>query len=374
MSVKTAAVRLLGLTPSDIFFLKSLRHSWWLRQFWRLPLSRFEFPPLQPIGADDLALSARIVVAYTEAGQRSTMWDRYLAGPQAPLVDALRNRDVEGLAHLLNGFLRSQIVLGIDPGDSYKNWRIHSLKLLDALVSLAEQIGVVPTESGQGAFGTALAEGVEALCNRIEDRIGLAPTLPNIGGIYGLRIGDEFVTMNSPEYLLVAWRLTQVGQGDVLEIGPGFGGTAYYFLKLTSARYTMIDLPEIAALQSYYMGKCFGPDSICLYGENGPGRIRILPPQALSDVGKVDIAFNQDSLPEIPHDAAKAYVEWIRDNASAFFSYNHETLSSGQFAITSVPAIAEEVGLKRVSRNLSWSRPGYVEEVYAVTAYGGRLC
>jgi hypothetical protein len=154
VSWKTAAGRALGLTPTDIYFLKSLRHSWWLRQFYRLPLARFEVPELPPVDNRDRALAKRIIAFYEQStratnamGQRSALWDRSLESAQGPLVAALKRRDEEALAELLHGFLRNQIVRGIDPGDSYsgRNWRVHSLRLLDALVSLAEQRGVGTT-------------------------------------------------------------------------------------------------------------------------------------------------------------------------------------------------------------------------------------
>jgi len=383
VSWKSAAGRLLGLSATDIYFLKSLRHSWWLRQFYRLPLARFDVPELPPVDDVDRALARRIIAFYqraTEAtdpiGQRSALWDRSLESFQGPLVAALRRRNEEGLAHLLHAFLRNQIVRGIDPGDSYsgRNWRVHSLRLLDALVSLAEQLGVVPTESGQGRAGLALADGLAPLVGRIEDRIGIKIGAPDVGGPYGLRAGDALITMNTPEYVHVAWRLKEAasrhcdGRLEVLEIGAGFGATALYFLRLAEvARYTMVDLPEIAALQAYYLGKCLGAASVSLYGEEEGAPIRIIPPHALPDVPSASIAFNQDSLPEIPTAAATGYVEWIRDHVTGiFFSYNHETLlAGGRFAVTSVPAIVSDVGgLERISRDLSWSRPGYVEEIY----------
>lgn len=388
MSWKTAAGRLLGLTPTDVYFLKSLRHSWWLRQFYRLPLARFEVPPLPPVDETDLALAERIIAFYECAtrdasgamGERSPMWDRNLANSQGPLVAALRQRDAAALAQLLHGFLRNQIIRGIDTGDSYtgRNWRVHSLKLLDALVSLAEQLGVAATESGQGKAGTALANGIAPLVAKIEQRLGIAIGVSSVGGPYGLRAGDQLITMNSPEYVHVAWRLSQVAQRhcsgalEVLEIGAGFGATALYFLRLAEVeRYTIVDLPEIACLQAYYFGKCLGAESISLYGEPGGGKVRIIPPHALAEVPSASIVLNQDSLPEIPAAAARGYVEWIRDHVTGvFFSYNHETLlAGGQFAVTAVPELVADVGgLERVSRDLSWSRPGYVEEIYRPAA------
>jgi putative sugar O-methyltransferase len=387
VSWKSAAGVLLGLTPTDAYFLKSVRHSRWLRHFYRLPLTKFDAPALPPVDEEDRALARRIIAFFeraSEAGdhlaQRSPMWDRNLASLQSPLVAALRAADEEALAELLHGFLRNRIIRGIDAGDSYtrRNWRIHSLKLLDALVSLAEQLAVVRAESRQGKAGIAFAERVEQLVERIEDRVGFPIGAPAVGGPYGLRVGDRLIAMNTPEYVYVAWRLREAVQRyctrglEVLEIGAGYGATAYHFLRLVEVeRYTIVDLPEIAALHAYYLGKCLGADAISLYGEDEAAKVRIIPPHALAEVASASLVFNQDSLPEIPAEAASGYIEWIRDHVTGiFFSYNHETiLAGGQFAVTSVPEIVAQVGgLERVSRDLSWSRPGYVEEVYRPSA------
>jgi putative sugar O-methyltransferase len=377
VSVKTAAARLFGLTESDIFFLKSMRHSWWLWKIHKLPLGRFEFPPLPPVDEVDRALADRIITFYHHAskgdgdGERSPMWDRTIARFQAPLVEALCRRDTEGLATLLRGFLRSGLVRGIDAGDAYRegNWRVHSLKLLDGLVSLAEQVGAARAESSHGRSAQALDRGMGPLVEAIEDRLGMAIGVPEVGGPYGVRVDGQLLTLNSAEYVRMAWRLKQVapaGPLKVLEIGAGYGATARRLLQMAEVkRYTIVDLPEIACLQAYYLGKCLGPDAIWLYGEEREAQVRILPPQVLGDVERPNLAFNQDSLPEIPAGAAKRYLAWIRDNLDGvFFSCNHETLVPG-FAVTFVPDLIAEVGgLHRISRDLCWSRPGYVEEVY----------
>jgi hypothetical protein len=388
-----AVARLCGFSDVDVHLLKSIRHSRWV---WRaflpgsrgLPLARLEMPPRQTVDDDDRALARRLVAYYQlaksadeESVPRSPMWKRNIAGLQAPLVTALRAKDVEGLSDLLCGFLRSQVVLGIDSGNTYtdRNWRVHSLRLLDGLVSLAEQLGVVATESGEGPQASALAGGAAALVKSIEDALGISIGVPDVGSPYGLRLDDSFVTPSSPEYVHVAWRireavdlfLQQPEKLNCSEIGAGYGPTALFLFRLLGsriARYNLIDLPEIGCLQAYYLGKALGAEMISFQGEEPTGRIRILPPQSLPIDQPSHLVINQNSMPEIPADAAREYIRWIAENCGGiFFSYNHETrVPGGQFAVTTVPEIVAEVGgLKRLTRNMAWPRPGYVEEVYA---------
>ena len=376
MSIKTTVARLVGLRDTDIFFAKSMRHPWWLWRFSQLPLQRFVFPTLLPVDDIDRELSARIIAFYRRASEssgaeKSAMWERSLASNQAPLIDAVKRQDVEGLAELLRGFLRSSLVRGIDAGDSYLtgNWRIHCLKLLDSLVSLAEQIGVARAESSQGAAAEALRNGIPAVVADIERRLAIRIDVPDVGGPYGLAVGDQLFTLNSAEYVRMAWRVSQcvaAGPLRVLEVGAGYGALAHRFLQIAQVeKYTIIDLPEIACLQAYYLGKILGPEAVSLYGEPDTGKVRILPPEALGTVDRPNVVINQDSLPEIPAAAAENYLNWIRENLDGiFFSCNHETLVPG-FAVTSLPELIDRVGgFQRVSRDMCWSRPGYVEEVY----------
>lgn len=389
---KIAVARLFGLSDTDIYFLKSIRHRHWvLRAFAPgsrlIPLARLEVPPKQDVDENDYALSRRIIGYYHlvraesgTRGERSPMWDRNLGAAQAPLIAALEAKDERLVAELLSGFLRSQIVHGIDTGSTYtgRNWRVHSLVLLDGLVSLAEQLGVVRTESGQGVAAAALANGPRALVDAIERELGICIGVPNVGSPYGLSLNGSFLTSFSTEYVHVAWRIREAATLFVRtpekltcsEIGAGYGRTAYFLFRLMGdriARYNMIDLPEIGCLQAYYLGKALGPDNVSFLGEDSAGVIRILPPQSLPTDSPSHLVINQNSLPEIPAAAARGYISWIAENLRGiFFSYNHETLvPGGHFAVTSVPEIVNEVGgLERIARNLSWLRPGYVEEIY----------
>ena len=78
---------------------------------------------------------------------------------------------------------------------------------------------------------------------------------------------------------------------------------------------------------------------------------------------------NENSMPEIPEDLVKDYLAWAKTKLTdVFYSYNQEDYSPVHGTPqTLVPkAVAEVGGYKRLSRNYSWVRRGYVEEVYAI--------
>jgi len=81
----------------------------------------------------------------------------------------------------------------------------------------------------------------------------MAMNFPDIGSAYGLQVGATLITLESPDTL--CRRPDQRGISRcleasheplrIVEIGAGFGGTAYWFSRLCKrevARYTIIDL------------------------------------------------------------------------------------------------------------------------------------
>jgi hypothetical protein len=102
-----------------------------------------------------------------------------------------------------------------------------------------------------------------------------------------------------------------------------------------------------------------------------PAKVQLLPEAALSDIEpNVQLVINKDSMPEMPEDAARRYLEWIRTNcAGLFFSCNQEAGAVFHgVAQNVVPELVGKVGgFRRLRRDPSWMRPGYVEEIYEVT-------
>jgi hypothetical protein len=67
--------------------------------------------------------------------------------------------------------------------------------------------------------------------------------------------------------------------------------------------YTICDLPQVNAVQGFYLMKALGGEAVRLYGESraqGQGGICVLPYFACRDVTcrRYDLVLNQDSFPE----------------------------------------------------------------------------
>jgi hypothetical protein len=386
MDISYYILRCFGLRGHDHVIARSFtRPEWLYRSSVRIPKAPFTLPAASEPGAEDRELCRRLIAAWEKAKPRDMpygrIWSRVIREHYEPLQAVLEQRDANGLATLLCRMFRSSCLHGIAHGDLYRIGNINNfakrawqLKLLDDCVSLGEYLGVVRVENPeQRDIGLALSDGVPALIRLIEDRLGEpVVSFPRVGSPYGFDAEGCLITMESPEHIYVGARireavrvhLPEVVAPEVIEIGGGFGGLAYYLLRLlpSISAYTIVDLPIVNVLQGYFLGRCFGADAVSLLDEPR-ARIRVLPPDVIGQQS-CDVLINENSMPEMPPETVLGYLRWAALGVRGiFYSYQQEAWTD-QVLLHSV--IEDEGAFRRLSRNRSWVRRGYVEEVYAV--------
>ncbi len=317
---------------------------------------------------------------------QSPLWATIIDQSAVPVLDALRRKDCTALVTFLEAMFPSPTLWGIGYGDLgvTQQGRFASFLILHQLVGLAEYLGIARTECPeQGEIGHALREGPAALLHAVENAIGIRVDFPRISGSYGIEIDGRLLDMQTPGHLYAALRfkraLESSGRKDpptVLEIGAGFGGTAFWFLKLLApARYVVLDLPLTNVYQGWFLANALGRDRVGLYcdfkrdGRFGGHSIQIMPANSQSEfpTQRFDGVLNQDSFPEMPHAAVEGYVRLARERLDGIlYSYNQEAFSpiDGKAPPRVRDVVAKVGGLERVSRELSWVRRGYVEEVF----------
>jgi hypothetical protein len=376
------------------------RPEWLYCPDYDIPEFELTFTTGHPPTPSDVELCERLIAAYRRASPEpidntgiAPIWSNIIGNHYQPLLAAMEKGDARSLADLLSTAFQQSFLHGITLADSHKEiWqsRLWYLKCLDDLVSLAEYLGVARTENPeQGPFGKALKDGAEPLLDAIERASGLKLGFPTIGAPYGIEIGQSIITMETPEHSYAALRVNAaiernlpaetVDRPNIVEIGAGFGGAAYRLLQLRLARigsYTIIDLPLMNALQGYFLGSVFGPDRVALYGEQplaeeSQRTIRVMPTSFVNKMTErnVDLLLNENSMPEMPESTVETYIRLAqRVVRGLFYSYNQETDRAEQGTNhVLVPAVVTRVGgFKRLSRDRSWVRRGYVEEVYVV--------
>jgi hypothetical protein len=407
MSVKNLSKKILnsrlfkvfGISLINYDLLKYTKHYLWALNLRKIPTLKITYNEAKKVTEQEVLLCRRLILAYRKATSdrveteknTSRLWSQTLNTHYRKLISVMDSQDAQELAKILSSMFREDFVYGlasgclVDNAHSCIGAKIWSMKYQDNVVALAEYLGVVRTESSQqGVKRHGLAGGLDSVVAKIEKTIGIAMDFPDIGAPYGVRANNSLITMEHPEHLYVALRINHAVRDylrdrdgnplNLAEIGAGFGGLAYWIIKLRQVKintYTIIDLPLINVLQGYFLANAFGVSAVKLYGETSHNNavISILPNFAFDSETKtdIDVLINENSMPEMSWAIVENYLGYAKKQVTGiFFSYNHEAYSVVNGAPqVCVPEVVERVGgFKRLSRNASWVRNGYVEEVY----------
>lgn len=315
-----------------------------------------------------------------------SIWGSHLQTDFGPMRAVIESGDVAALARHQAKLFRTKAVDGFAYGATFDSrpWRWNYLPVAIELsvVTLAEAVGILRTEcheQGHIAFWRKMFTE-EQIIERLEEYFGVRLEQPRHGDPRGIMFGGRFLTRETCNHLCSAYRIRGIidrqGLGSdlkIVEIGAGYGGTCYWLRKLLGdrvSRYVIVDLPEVGQVQAYFLGSSH-PDSLVLPGEAIEGiasPIELVPHFRLDDIGfKPDVLINQDSMPEMPAAEVDRYLSWGNENVrSLFISFNQETLSpwAGTDQVFVPDIIKRYPRYRRIARELSWDRRGYVEETY----------
>jgi hypothetical protein len=373
-------------------FVRGLTHS--LEFGWPSVSGGFTAAPSDP----RLDLVERLLSAYHRAVRddpnapfaESDVWSQLTRLCHAEVVGFIRDRDVRALAACLADAHATNLTFGITQGllttaalRERADARLLELtRFQDYLASLAEYLGILDVESPEqhGRWAENFHESPDRLIASISAQIGIQVVPPPvIGSLFGIKTATGILSGRDLLSLFAALRLREVAAASslvrpsVCEIGAGLGGAAFYAQKLGVGRYTIIDLPLVNMLQSYYLICALPGAKIRLYGEppTADDELVILPTWTFNDsLPKSDLLFNCDSFPEMNRKYSVGYLTQARRTIShGFLSINQEA-HAPQNPSESQPAVRDLVreagGYARVSRNRHWLRPDYLDEFYAV--------
>ena len=356
-------------------------------------------PPSDPVTTTKEAVFAaeRVLAAYDLAvteGQdhpewRATgQWDRLIARSYGDLLRALEGRDPAALADTLERVFGSRVSTGLSMGgelgylsepssrDFYLDWWI------DGLLCLSSYLGLLPETMDTGQAAIPSEAVFEQLHRAVQERLGATVAFPAVCNAWGV----EFDGVLTPR---TAWRhlhsahamlaeVAGVESPQIVEVGGGFGGVAYWSHRLRpgAVRYTIYDFPIVNAIAGYFLLRALPDVPVALNGEASDAasaQVSILPTWRITDEPDrgADLAFNQDSLPEMPRDAALRYLSiFDRIVRLGFYSENQEDAhlwdggdpSSAQLRL---PELEDSMKrLRRTSRFRAWMRRGYFESFY----------
>jgi hypothetical protein len=346
----------------------------------------------------DFVIAERVIDAFhsareAEADQTSgvapagDLWADIGSRSHSEFVAFVGKRDVKGVAQILANALHHPVSRGLcwdesnrltyDIAQTSEGSALIGLMIADRFIAFGEALGVTGVELAEyGLYGNYSIDGLHAIYEGIEKACGVALSIPECFGLFGIRIGEHTIHTMTPSHAYMAWRVDQVldstSGSEVCEIGGGYGGSAYFSFLRSPKRYTIIDLPVVNALQAYFLSKTCGPDNVRMFGEPKEGQtLNVLPYWEMANLKarSVDLVLNQESLPEIERAKAEEYIAEIeRTTRGLFLSINHESAArvgheGFEHGLVS-DLVAKNGGFHRNYRFPTWIRRGHVEELY----------
>lgn len=347
-------------------------------------------------GGPGTSILQRIVAAYRRAKQgeadqgitRGGPWERIRKSHMGELIALLDSGHTEPLNEYLrelairdagHGFFQGKAAHGMLHSDeSLQRGRL--LWIADSICGLAEWLGIAGVHCpGAQTEANSPRPPVCELVARIEAGTGLPLAVPDIcGGLFGLAAASGVVHVRSATAAYAAMRIQRLAglpmaQCRFCEIGPGIGLVAFQLGLLGAGEIVLADLPELNAIQAYFLAQALPQYNLALFGETpqqGGRTIRIQPDfDFLSGTaGQFDIIFNQDSLPELELETVGRYLELISHSTRFFLSINQESrvpVGAAEGAAFLPSLLSGLPHVRCLERSPSWLRSGYIDELFS---------
>jgi hypothetical protein len=373
-----------------------IRRPEWLRGYSK-PLPSEFAPRLAPDKASDERIAARIISSHRQVKLREkfadvpslqdSMWGTFLQEEYAALRRLVEQGETDGLARYLSTIFRSEAVNGYTYGTKYDQfphrWWYLPVGIELSVITLAESVGILRAEcpeQGQIAYWrNDFTE--ERLIGQLESFFSMRIEAPRTGDARGIIFGGRFLTSETCSQIYTAHRMREAinreiggsSELNIVEIGGGYGGLCYWMHRLLGIRinrYVIVDLPEVNLVQAYFLSSLGTPELLLMGEEKRKGEpgIELIPHWTLPDLDlRPNVLINQDSMPEMPQAEVERYLTWGSDNVDGLFlSFNQESYSPWRgVPQVHVPSVVGRYPrFRRIARNASWVRRGYVEEIY----------
>ena len=355
-----------------------------------------------PTHAEQSGLIDRIIEAFRrgkEGFERARLefgespWsDNGWTGRQSRIMEALRSGDCGKLHGLLGRFFEShdayglalghddleQIVVSEDRTNDYlAHWR-------ESLEHLAVNLGVARAtnpEIEDAAVRSLKDLTDENLVLAIEGYTGFALEFPTAMAPYGVAVCDSrqpIPTLALNHYMVAVWCrwLCRNNNDPIVELGPGYGGVAYYLAKQGYNRYTGFDLPFASAVQAYFLGTALGANEVRLFGEGSTqkARLHLLPSWSLLDhspennkLPSCKLFLSQDCLVEINPPLADQYLDSILAVTQSWvllIAPDRSGSTTEWIGTRSAELLSAHEQFRRIERSRYSMRPGYFRELY----------
>jgi putative sugar O-methyltransferase len=248
------------------------------------------------------------------------LWHEWIQANFQRLINALSTEDTYALSVLLDNFNREQFTVGLGTGYEnfikYRGLNTRRYYLRTIWCDYRDKLL---------AHGFNLQQAHS----------------PLVGNPAGLLLNDDVIQIDTFRHIYHAiemqdW-LRDCSNSIIVEIGGGYGDQAYQTIHMCEgriAKYVVFDIPEVAAIASYFLLSALPNKRIRLFGEGSVSiecceeyDVAVFPHYASTSLPdcSVDLFHNSCSFTEMDSASSSEYLRIIERSCKRFFSHvNHE--------------------------------------------------
>jgi len=272
----------------------------------------------------------RIIAAYKaskKAQQHSTgpfqirgLWDEWISINYRKLIDAMETEDIPGLSCLFENLYREQFTIGIGGYDDYHRYRT--------------PLGTFYIKYVWSKYRDHLLT-LDFNLQKIH--------FPFVGNPVGVVSNENVIPIDTLRHAYHAIEMCEllrnVPKAIIVEIGGGLGGQAFQTMQMSSgqvSKYIVFDIPEVAAISSYFLLSAFPDKRVRLFGEGSVSvagieeyDLAIFPHFAIHQLpdSSVDLFYNSCSFSEMDGVSSREYLSIIERSCRKYFLHdNHDTI------------------------------------------------
>lgn len=272
----------------------------------------------------------RIVAAYKKSkqaeGQAASpfvvrgLWAEWISVNFGTLIAALEAEDLPELSSLFENLFREQCTNGMGGYDNYVLYRapLGSLYIKYVWSKYRDKLLTLDFDPARISF-------------------------PDVGNQTGVVLNGKVISIETLRHVYHAVEICEllrdVPRAVCVEIGSGLGGQAYQTVHLGGegiSKYVAFDIPEVAALISYFLLAAFPDKRVRLFGE-GPVSVSageeydvaVFPHFTVEQLpdSSVDLFYNSCSFSEMDGASSGQYLSVIERCCRKYFLHdNHDTV------------------------------------------------
>ena len=271
----------------------------------------------------------RIVSAYKAAkhvqGQAALpfeirgLWDEWISINYKKLITALENENLDELSCIFENILREKCTIGIGGYEDYRRYR---------------------TLLGGFYIKYVWSKYRDLLCSIDFDIEKI--DFPHVGNPTGVLINGKVISQTTLRHAYHAVEMSMLlcdtPKANIVEIGGGWGGQTHQTLLMNEqiSKYILFDIPEVAAISSYFLLSSFPNKKVRLFGEGLISAdsyeeydIAVFPHFSINQLSdsSVDLFYNSCSFSEMDGESSKEYLSIIQRVGCKYFMHdNHDTI------------------------------------------------